>query len=478
MSCSSFTDPRSGTKCIPTRSQTICEPLLFQVYTIFGEAAAKKSAELRKCTCELIEWNSINGSSEYEINLIASSDSLYEGPLVVGEDLFWSSLSEGIMRRGPDGDISVFVPATKTFVPHGLQWDKTTNTIIVTSAENRGRGAVYRVEQDKTLTKLTNRRFLNNPNDVAVSSTGTIYFTDPYWLTQQFPISGIMGVYSIQNCRVKLERNFLFESPLAQPNGIILSEDEKKLYVTLTGASKVVKFRVKETDNKKYRRLRGLTQQRKSNDKNQGANNDCRDRNTLHGHIKVTNKSRKYTDDFEFDLDDEYFNYQSSKIKHHDDWFEHAKSKNEDDDDDDDDDRHRSKTKDDKQNFWDTYHNDDWDDDWRNDYDWDDAWKHDDNWKQKYDDDEYDDDSSSNKDFSSRTLEYEGKIEGALSAPVLPDGLAIYRNVLYVATNLDYIQIVPLDGRTGIQGIDLYDAGVSWICILMHLLLITHSFRI
>lgn len=69
---------------------------------------------------------------------------------------------------------------------------------------------------------------LNSPNDAIVRSDGTIYFTDPtYGLSGPSDI-GFQGVY-----RVTLTGDVeLVDDAHSQPNGIALSPDESKLYVS------------------------------------------------------------------------------------------------------------------------------------------------------------------------------------------------------------------------------------------------------
>jgi gluconolactonase len=83
-----------------------------------------------------------------------------------------------------------------------------------------------------------NGKRLNSPNDLAIHSSGDIYFTDPpYGLTPKDPAApkdtfpnkelGIQGVYRLDP-RGKLT---LLYDKLERPNGIALSPDEKTLYV-------------------------------------------------------------------------------------------------------------------------------------------------------------------------------------------------------------------------------------------------------
>jgi gluconolactonase len=94
---------------------------------------------------------------------------------------------------------------------------------------------VIRTEADGKLTvladKFEDKRF-NSPNDVAVRSDGTLWFTDPPW--------GLNGPPDIKgNWVFKLNPSTGDVQPiikdLAMPNGINFSPDETRLYVADTG---------------------------------------------------------------------------------------------------------------------------------------------------------------------------------------------------------------------------------------------------
>jgi gluconolactonase len=71
-------------------------------------------------------------------------------------------------------------------------------------------------------------KHFNSPNDLVLSSSGDIYFTDPDWqLGKRNNETGITGVYwASPDGKVTL-----VEGKLPKPNGIHLSPDEKTLYV-------------------------------------------------------------------------------------------------------------------------------------------------------------------------------------------------------------------------------------------------------
>lgn len=102
------------------------------------------------------------------------------------------------------------------------------------SCQHRARNIV-RTEKDGKITVLAerfdNKRF-NSPNDVAVRSDGTLWFTDPPW--------GLDGPHEYPGHWVfKLDPNSGEVEPivkdLAMPNGIVFSPDESRLYIADTG---------------------------------------------------------------------------------------------------------------------------------------------------------------------------------------------------------------------------------------------------
>ncbi len=70
------------------------------------------------------------------------------------------------------------------------------------------------------------KRF-NAPNDLVIDRQGGVYFTDPHFLAPQPLPQGVPAVYYISP---KLEVTRLIDN-LQAPNGVILSPDEKTLYV-------------------------------------------------------------------------------------------------------------------------------------------------------------------------------------------------------------------------------------------------------
>lgn len=94
---------------------------------------------------------------------------------------------------------------------------------------------VVRTEKDGSIKvladKFDGKRF-NSPNDVAVRSDGTLWFTDPPWgLTEKAELPG-HWVYKLDPDSGKVKP---VVKDLAMPNGIIFSPDERRIYIADTG---------------------------------------------------------------------------------------------------------------------------------------------------------------------------------------------------------------------------------------------------
>lgn len=119
--------------------------------------------------------------------------------------------------------------------------------LVVTAMNDR---TIYQLEADGTRTTLADRydgKRFNGPNDIVLSSTGNIYFTDTVWglreadrdPQRELPYS---GTYLVKDGKVTL----LFsdkDNPGRFGNGITLSPDEKILYVT-SGANRTMRYDV------------------------------------------------------------------------------------------------------------------------------------------------------------------------------------------------------------------------------------------
>jgi gluconolactonase len=111
------------------------------------------------------------------------------------------------------------------------------------TCEHTGR-RITRTDFDGTITVIADRyngKKLNSPNDVVVASNGSIWFTDPSY--------GVRGWYESLKGEIEQERHNVYRvdpqtgevkvvvDDFVQPNGILFSPDEKKLYIIDSGIS-------------------------------------------------------------------------------------------------------------------------------------------------------------------------------------------------------------------------------------------------
>lgn len=174
------------------------------------------------------------------VERIATGFRWAEGPVYfpAGRYLLFSDIPNNRIMRycEDDGHLSVFRQPSMN--SNGNTIDREGRLI---TCEQGGR-RVTRTELDGSLTVIAdkyNGKKLNSPNDAAVASNGTIWFTDPGY--------GIKGDYEGLREPFEQEKHNVFRvdprsgdikvviDDFVMPNGIAFSPDEKKLYVIDSG---------------------------------------------------------------------------------------------------------------------------------------------------------------------------------------------------------------------------------------------------
>ena len=177
--------------------------------------------------------------------VLVSADFLFtEGPAAdaAGNVYFTDQPNDKIMKWSTDGVLTVFMEGARR--SNGLFIDKSGNLIACADLNNQ----LLKIDQNKTLTVLVNDfegKKLNGPNDVWVSPTGGIYFTDPfykrdYWTRSEKEIEQ-ENVYYLSPDGNKL---VVAASDLIRPNGIIGTPDGKTLYVSDINARKIYRYKI------------------------------------------------------------------------------------------------------------------------------------------------------------------------------------------------------------------------------------------
>jgi gluconolactonase len=181
-----------------------------------------------------------------EIETIATGIKWAEGPVWVkdGGYLLFSDPPANIMRRWSRKDgVSVFMTPSGTAGldpklvreagSNGLAMDHHGRLLIA----NSGGGSIDRVDLSTrrriTLVSKYDGRRLNSCNDMAVSKSGAIYFTDPPYGFAQGDASPLKQAKQNGVYRFVEDRGIaLVDGGLTRPNGIALTPDEKRLFVS------------------------------------------------------------------------------------------------------------------------------------------------------------------------------------------------------------------------------------------------------
>jgi gluconolactonase len=190
------------------------------------------------------------------IEKLAEGFTWTEGPVWVaaGGYLLFSDVPANKMYRWSEADgVSVFLdpsgydgPEPSGFREPGSNGliPGPGNSILMADHGNRAIARLDLAAKQKTFlaTHFEKKRF-NSPNDLVLASSGSIYFTDPpYGLDglNQSPLKELPhnGVYRVDpNGAVTL-----VEAGITFPNGILLSPDERRLYVANSDPEQPVWF--------------------------------------------------------------------------------------------------------------------------------------------------------------------------------------------------------------------------------------------
>jgi gluconolactonase len=166
-----------------------------------------------------------------------------EGPVYVpaGRYLLWSDIPADRMLRWDEVNGVVGTFRGPAGYSNGLTLDAEARLV---SCEHAGR-RVTRTEHDGTLTVLADRfkgKRFNSPNDVVVRSDHSVWFTDPpYGIESDY--EGHRAESELASCNVyrvdPVTRECrIVAGDFVRPNGLGFSPDERRLYISDTGASR------------------------------------------------------------------------------------------------------------------------------------------------------------------------------------------------------------------------------------------------
>lgn len=160
-----------------------------------------------------------------------------EGPVwKEGVGLLFSDIYPSTIYQWSRGDSTLSVYMKPSDSSNGLTFDHLGNLILTQMQKRR----VARQEPNGTITPLAstyNGKRFNSPNDIVVSSSGAIFFTDPDFnvpagQTRELNFKGIFRLG--QSGRLQV-----VDSTFDKPNGICFSPDERRLYVNESAQHKI-----------------------------------------------------------------------------------------------------------------------------------------------------------------------------------------------------------------------------------------------
>ena len=186
-----------------------------------------------------------------------------EGPIGMpdGSLIFTETQANRITRIAADGTTSTFLEETNG--SNGLAWDASGRLISVQTTPGRTRiGVIYPKGREAVLADSFDGQPFGRPNDLVVSAKGGIYFTEPgpnVAPGAPAPASPPLppAVYYVPpgGKAVRIAEG------IRRPNGIMLSRDEKVLYVNDTQGEHLLAFDVQPdgrvTNRRHFARYQG-----------------------------------------------------------------------------------------------------------------------------------------------------------------------------------------------------------------------------
>jgi gluconolactonase len=162
-----------------------------------------------------------------------------EGPLGLpdGSLLFTETQANRITKIATDGTISKFLENSNG--SNGLALLKNGDIVSVQTVKPSV-GIVHPAERARTLVDSFEGKPLNRPNDLVADSKGNVYFTDPGARAEKGQPAPPTAVYQVSTVG-KVTR---IDQSIERPNGIVLSPDEKTLYVANTSGEYVLAYDV------------------------------------------------------------------------------------------------------------------------------------------------------------------------------------------------------------------------------------------
>jgi gluconolactonase len=165
-----------------------------------------------------------------------------EGPVWKdGIGLLFSDIYPSTIYRWSPGDSTMAIYLKPSDSSNGLTLDHQGNLILTQMQKRR----IARQEPDGSIMPLVstyNGKRFNSPNDIVVSSSGAVFFTDPDFnvppgQARELSFKGVFRLSPSGTLQV-------IDSTFDKPNGICFSPDESRLYVNESAQHKIYVWNV------------------------------------------------------------------------------------------------------------------------------------------------------------------------------------------------------------------------------------------
>ena len=205
-----------------------CSQKASEVATAMDAGPTFRTAE--KLACAAVESGATLG--EVTFSKIAETSpktkewGILEGPLWVDGTLLMSNVGLAVDKTPNPADLVMLkegkiVVVKENYGSNGLTLDHEGYVV----APRHKDGTITRVNNGQVLASQYQGARFNSPNDVVVSSKGTVFFSDPDWQNPE-PTQEDERLY-----QVTLKGDITaFGSAIDKPNGVMLSHDEQALY--------------------------------------------------------------------------------------------------------------------------------------------------------------------------------------------------------------------------------------------------------